>query len=353
MLQTAEYLLTASLAFVVIALVTNLVLFSASRRAPRRHAVKQLATVGAPAAGASGDTVVGDGLPDDAIADEVTADLIADDVVAEGATSTTTADLEADLLAMDDEVDTHAPTPSKPKEKAAPLNVGAFGTGFTIVAWVILTAYLGIRIALTGHGPFANQHEFAVSFVWGILAAYLVAYWRFKIRMISLVVLPVSACLLLYAISLGSEVAPLVPALQNNLLLTLHVGFAVLSYGAACVSFGAAVLYLLYPHLHLKTSRDRLDEIGYKGAVVAFPLMTIMILLGSLWANTAWGSYWSWDPKETAALVTWLLYLAFLHARVSRGWRGTKSAWLLVIGFAAVMFAYFGNMFFGGLHSYA
>jgi ABC-type transport system involved in cytochrome c biogenesis permease subunit len=157
---------------------------------------------------------------------------------------------------------------------------------------------------------------------------------------------------LFYAIQIGTDIQPLVPALQNNLLLTLHVGFAILSYGAACVSFGAAVLYLLYPKLHLKTSRERLDEIGYKGAVIAFPLMTIMILLGALWANTAWGRYWGWDPKETAALVTWLLYGAFLHARVVRGWRGKRAAWLLVVGFAAVMFAYFGNYFFGGLHSY-
>jgi ABC-type transport system involved in cytochrome c biogenesis permease subunit len=251
--------------------------------------------------------------------------------------------LDEDLVA--------APPVHKPKTQT---NVGTIATGFTVVAFLLVTTYLGIRMALTGHGPFANQHEFAVSFVWGILLAYLVAFWRFKMRMLSLAVLPVAGALLIYANQIGGgDIEPLVPALQNKLLLTLHVGFAVVSYGAACISFGAAVLYLLHPKLKLKSPRDSFDEVGYKAAVVAFPLMTIMVLLGALWANTAWGRYWGWDPKETAALVTWVLYAAFLHARVVRGWRGKRAAWLLIIGFAAVMFAYFGNYFFGGLHSYA
>ena len=346
MLQFAEYLLTAALVFVVVALVMNLVMLSAGRRAPRRRPAKKLAAVSTGASG--GDLEEETEVEADA---EVALDddaEIADDADETAVLDTVDAGTAAELAELEsDEAPARAP---KPK---APLNVGSFATGFAVVAFLLLTAYLIVRIALTGHGPFANQHEFAVSFVWGILLANLIAQWRFKIRMLSLIVLPVAGCLLLYAIQIGVEVQPLVPALQNNLLLTLHVGFAILSYGAACVSFAAAILYLIYPKLHMKIPRDRLDELGYKGAVVAFPLMTIMILLGALWANTAWGSYWSWDPKETAALVTWLLYAGFLHARVARGWRGTKSAWLLIIGFAAVMFAYFGNYFLGGLHSYA
>ena len=334
MIQFAEYLLTAALVFVVVALVMNLVVVSAGRRAPRRRTAKSPATVGAgvaPSTVDAGDPEVAVDAEDPEVAD--------DPEVAE----------VAEIEDVDDEAPVRTPTPKASKS----LNVGHFATGFAVVAFLLLTAYLIIRMVITGHGPFANQHEFAVSFVWAIVGANLIAQWRFKIRMLSLIVLPVAACLLLYALQIGAEVQPLVPALQNNLLLTLHVGFAILSYGAACVSFAAAILYLLYPKLHMKIPRDRLDELGYKGAVIAFPLMTIMILLGALWANTAWGSYWSWDPKETAALVTWLLYAGFLHARVARGWRGKKSAWLLIIGFAAVMFAYFGNYFFGGLHSYA
>ena len=98
--------------------------------------------------------------------------------------------------------------------------------------------------------------------------------------------------------------------------------------------------------------RAILDEVGYKGVMFAFPLMALVVILGAVWAKVAWGQYWSWDPKETASLVTWLIYGGYLHARVVRGWRGQRSAYLLIIGFAAVLFTYFGNYFFGGLHSY-
>ncbi|MCL2470325.1 MAG: cytochrome c biogenesis protein CcsA [Propionibacteriaceae bacterium] len=319
MLNLAKVLLDASLVFILLALITNVVLLSAARRVNRLAAAKVPAKV-----------AVGAGVGGRSLDDAVTS-------------------VDAGMTDADNEAAT--PPSTKAKQKATPLNMAAFGTGFTIVAWALMTAYIIVRMTITGHGPFSNMHEFAVSFVWGIMAAYLVAFWRFKVRMLSLVVLPVAACLDFYAISLGVGVETLLPALQNNVLLTLHVGFAMLSYGAACVSFAAAILYLIYPYLKLKISRDKLDEIGYKGAVVAFPLMTIMILLGALWAKTAWGAYWSWDPKESAALVTWILYAAFMHARVARGWRGTRSAWLLIIGFAAVMVAYFGNYFLGGLHS--
>lgn len=230
-----------------------------------------------------------------------------------------------------------------------------YAVAFEMVALALVTVYLGVRMSVTGHGPFANQHEFAVSFAWGILVANLGFELRYRVRMLSLAVLPITAVLLIYAMSLDTGVRPLIPALQNNLLLTLHVGFAILAYGAACVSFGAAVLYLLHPLVRrIRLPRQELlDDIGYRAAVVTFPLLTIMIVLGAVWANTAWGRYWGWDPKETAAFVTWLLYGAFLHARVVHNWRGTRAAWLLIIGFAAVLFAYFGNHFFGGLHSYA
>lgn len=249
--------------------------------------------------------------------------------------------------------------PVRPAVEAAPARSSSlawWATGFQVAALVLLTAYIVIRMSVTGHGPFSNQHEFAVAFVWGILLVNLFFELRFRIRMLSLMVLPVAAVLLVYALSLDTGVKPLIPALQNNLLLTLHVGFAIIAYGAACVSFGAAALYLLHPVLPKRLPlprQDVLDDVGYRAAVVTFPLLTIMIVLGSVWANTAWGRYWGWDPKETAALVTWLVYGAFLHVRVVRDWRGRQAAWMLVIGFLTVLFAYFGNHFFGGLHSYA
>ncbi|HZK05234.1 MAG TPA: c-type cytochrome biogenesis protein CcsB [Actinomycetaceae bacterium] len=228
-------------------------------------------------------------------------------------------------------------------------------TGATVLALVLLTVYIVMRSVVTGHAPFTNQHEFAIAFVWAIVACYLVFEWRYDMRAISLVAIGIAAALLLYGLNLDTGVRPLMPALQNNPMLTLHVGTAMLSYGATCISFGAAVLYLIRPYVKWRgmPSGEVLDEVSYRAAVIAYPLITAMIILGAVWAQTAWGRYWGWDPKETAALITWLIWSAYLHARVFRGWRGRRAAWLVVIGFASVLFAYFGNHFFGGLHSYA
>ena len=144
------------------------------------------------------------------------------------------------------------------------------------------------------------------------------------------------------------------PALQHPLMLTTHVLFAVLGYGAAAVASAAGILYLLKPLVSWAgiPSLDRLDELGYRAVVFAFPLLTVMNIQGAIWANIAWGKYWSWDPKETAALMTWLIYGAYIHARVTKDWRGNRAAWLLILGFVAVLFTFFGNHWFGGLHSY-
>jgi cytochrome c-type biogenesis protein CcsB len=345
----AEFILPAVLIFLIIALVANIVIL-AVRRTPARDRERRVPAA-QPAAVAARPT----SQPDE---DRQVAAAQTDTV---GARPTSQSDEDRRAAAAQTDTVGARPTPrpeqaaeGKAPAPAAPRRgLAAYATAFTAIAQILVTAYLVVRGVATGHGPFSNQHEFAVSFVWGILLAYLVVEWKARLRALSVAVLPVAACLTLYAMRLDSGVEPLVPALQNELLLTLHVGFAILAYGAACVSFGAAGLYLVLPKLkRLKVAPERLDEVGYKAAVVTFPLLTIMIVLGSLWADTAWGSYWSWDPKETAALVTWLIYGAFLHARVVRGWRGRRAAWLLVIGFAAILFAYFGNHFFGGLHSY-
>ena len=243
-----------------------------------------------------------------------------------------------------------------PAQGAAPVRgLGWFGSRLVELALVALTAGLVLRTVATGHAPFANQYEFAISFAWGVVAAYVWFDWRYRLRVLAPAVLPLALAMLLYASTVGSEANPLMPALQNHFLLTLHVVTAVLAYGAAGVAFGAAGLYLLRGRLPVRglPSAEVLDEVGYRAVVVSFPLMTIMIILGAIWADIAWGRYWSWDPKETAALVTWLIYGAYLHARVVRDWRGNRAAWLLILGFAAILFTFFGNLFFGGLHSYA
>jgi len=228
------------------------------------------------------------------------------------------------------------------------------------LALLVLTAALATRAVAVGHAPYSNQYEFAVAFAWGITAAGVAFQARFGVRTLNLVVAPVAVALLLYARAVGAETNPLLPALQHRWLLAVHVAAAVLAYGAAAVACGAAGLSLFRerivaarPTLTSLPSADRLDEVSYRAAIVAFPLMTLMLILGAIWADLAWGTYWNWDPKETSALFTWLIYGAYLHARVVTDWRGRRANWLLVAGFAAVLFTYFGNLFFGGLHAYA
>jgi ABC-type transport system involved in cytochrome c biogenesis permease subunit len=235
---------------------------------------------------------------------------------------------------------------------ARPRALALYGTYLTRLALAFLTACLVLRTIAVGHGPFTNQYEFSVAFAWGMVAAYVYFEHRYHVRTIALLILPIAAGMLLYALTVG---ATLVPALQNNLLLTIHVAVAIVAYGAFSISFAAAVLYLTQP-AEGRPGWPRpalLDEIGYRAVIIGFPLLTMTVVLGAVWAEIAWGTYWSWDPKETASLLTWLIYGAYLHARVARGWVGRRAAWLLVAGFASVLLTFFGNLFFGGLHSYA
>ena len=233
-------------------------------------------------------------------------------------------------------------------------SLGRWGTILIINAFVFLTGALTFRWIAAGHGPFSNMYEFSLAFVWGTLAAHLYFEFRYGLRSLAILVLPVCLSMLAYATTVSSRIDPLVPALQNDLLLSVHVAVAIAAYGAFALSFAAAVLFLF-------NRRDRfawlpkqamLDEVGYKAVMFGFPLLALVVILGAVWAKVAWGTYWSWDPKETASLVTWLIYGGYLHARVVRGWKGERSAYLLIAGFGAVLFTYFGNYFFSGLHSY-
>ncbi len=233
--------------------------------------------------------------------------------------------------------------------------LAGFGSRLTQVALLLLTVAMISRGIAIGHAPYSNQYEFAVAFAWGMTAAYVFFEMRYRVQLVALAVLPIAIAMLLYARALGGQANPLIPALQNRWLLAVHVAAAVLAYGAAAVACAAAALYLLRPRLNIRglPSRDTLDELGYRAAITAYPLLTIMLILGAIWADLAWGTYWNWDPKETAALTTWLIYGAYLHARVVRDWRGERAAGLLILGFVSVLFTYFGNLFFGGLHAYA
>lgn len=163
----------------------------------------------------------------------------------------------------------------------------------TQLALLLMTGVLITRTIATGHAPFSNHYEFAIAFTWGMLLAQVYFEWRYRIRTMSVITLPVILAMLIYASTMSYKPNPLMPALQNSPLLTLHVFTASLGYGAALVSFAAAVMYLLAPYVKWKgwPSRESLDELGYKATVVTFPMLTLMLILGSIWGNVAWGRY--------------------------------------------------------------
>lgn len=213
------------------------------------------------------------------------------------------------------------------------------------------------RAIVAGRGPYSDMYEFSMAFIFVALVGYIIVEQRYATRTIGLVALPVVLGMVAYVWSLPPsvrEVRGLIPALQSNWILTAHVSFAVVAYSAFAISFAASVLYLLvdrFPRPWLP-SKELLEDVGFRAVAVGFPAQTMLLILGSLWAHQAWGAYWQWDPKETAALFTFLVYGAYLHTRSLRSWRGRRSAAFLAIAFLAVVFTYFGNYWFGGLHAY-
>jgi cytochrome c-type biogenesis protein CcsB len=247
-------------------------------------------------------------------------------------------------------------------EAAGPASF-AFGTALsgvahwlTIAAFGALAASALLRGIVVGRGPWGNLFEFSAAFAVSIVGGYLVLARRYPIRSIGPIPVGLALFLVLYASSLPSEIEPLVPALQNAPLLTIHVGMAVLSYGIFATSFGAGIGYLVQgrtDRFAWLPSHKVLDEVAYRAVIIGFPIFATMIILGSWWASIAWSRYWGWDPKETAALVTWLVYAIYLHARNQRSWAGRPAALLLVLGFAMVLVTYSGSLWFSGLHAYS
>lgn len=252
-------------------------------------------------------------------------------------------------------------TRSVKKNEITALEVAATKSGWTtaaiamvIISILLISLTIFCRTVQTGHGPFSNMYEFALSFAWGIVIAGLIFYWRYKTASIVNIGLLVALLLLIFARVQYSPPNPLVPALQQSALLSAHVASAVVAYGTLTIGFGAAILFLIQNrnNYYWLPDLEVLDSISYWTVVIGFPFLTLVIVLGALWADIAWGRYWGWDPKETASLVTWLIYAAYIHARTMRGWRGLKTGLLLIIGFAAILLTFFGNYIFTGLHVY-
>ena len=239
---------------------------------------------------------------------------------------------------------------------ASPTPLSRAAIWFTVGAFALLVASLVLRAVVVGRGPYGNLYEFSVAFATSILGGYLLLQRRYPIRQIGAVPTGVALALLLYASSLPSEIEPLVPALQNAPLLTIHVGMAVLAYGIFATAFAAGVGYLAqgsHDRFAWLPGHKTLDEVAYRSVIIGFPIFATMIVLGSWWASIAWSRYWGWDPKETAALVTWLVYAVYLHARNQKRWAGRPAALLLVVGFLMVLVTYSGSLWFSGLHAYS
>jgi cytochrome c-type biogenesis protein CcsB len=215
-----------------------------------------------------------------------------------------------------------------------------------------------------GHAPLSNFYESLIFFAWALVLLYVLIEWRTKNRSIGTFASLLAVLIMAYASfgSVDSRIQPLVPVLKSNWLIT-HVITSFIGYAALGIAFCLSLTYLIKKidnpnrkSVFLKAIPNLtiLDELSYQMIIIGFVLLTLCIITGSVWAHSAWGRYWGWDPKETWSLITWLVYAIILHSRMMRGWRGTKMAILSIIGFFCVIFTYLGvNFILSGLHSYA
>jgi len=228
--------------------------------------------------------------------------------------------------------------------------------------FIIHFASTVVRYVQAGYTPITNLHE-SLSFLSLCVAGFFLFLKRsFKISILGSIIVPVVALMLIWALTLPTEIRPLPPVLQSY-WLPFHTIFAFLGNSIFFVSFFVSVLYLLLergikkkkfsPMSTRFPSLEALDSINYRCMSYGFPFLTIGIITGSLWAGMAWGSYWSWDPKETWSLITWIVYAILIHNRLTIGWRGRKTAYMMIIGFFSILFTFLGiNFILGGLHSY-
>ncbi len=213
-----------------------------------------------------------------------------------------------------------------------------------------------------GHAPFSNLYESLVFYSLVIAIISLVMEFRLGSRVIGAFTTPLIFLAIAYASlspNMSDHIQPLIPALKSNWLIA-HVMTCFLGYAGFAVAFVASLMYLIKTRstedrdqqpIHLPSSTV-LDDITHQLVMFGFFFLTIGIITGAVWANSAWGRYWGWDPKETWSLITWIIYAGLLHARLMRGWQGKRIALLSIIGFSAVIFTYFGVNYLPGLHSY-
>jgi len=231
------------------------------------------------------------------------------------------------------------------------------------IGFVSHTLALLTRYAEAGYTPVTNLHESLSFFAWMIIGILLIANLKYKVNVLGSFLTPIALVIMLFAFALPKEILPLAPVLKS-FWHPFHVIFAFLGNAIFALTFCCGVMYLIQEH-QLKSKKigaitkrlpslNVLDDLNYQSLTYGFPLLTLGIITGAVWAENAWGRYWGWDPKETWSLITWFLYAALLHQRLTVGWRGRKAAIMAIIGFMAVLFTFLGvNLILPGLHTYS
>lgn len=232
-----------------------------------------------------------------------------------------------------------------------------------IVTGVVHTFYIVLRYLDIGHTPLTSNHEAVSFFAWSTAWGFLSFRWRYQVKNFGVFVSPLATILMIVAALSSQETMPLPPALRSN-WLPVHASIAIMANGFLALAFCGGVMYLLQES-EIKNKRfgmfytrlpslEALDNLNQHCLAVGFPLLTLGIITGSIWAKQAWGAYWQWDPKETWSLITWFVYAALLHQRFRVGWRRRRAAIMTIIGFGAALFTLWGvNFLLEGLHTYA
>jgi cytochrome c-type biogenesis protein CcsB len=237
-----------------------------------------------------------------------------------------------------------------------------FGFSFLLAGFVVHLLSLLLRYLAAGYTPITNLHESLSFFALCIAGFFLVLRRTYRVEGLGSIFLPVVAIVLISSFTVSTGIRPLPPMLRS-FWLPIHTVFAFAGNAVFFAGFLVSLIYLVTERGIKKKrmsgvsgrfpSLETLDRIIYKCMSYGFPLLTLGIITGSLWAELAWGSYWNWDPKETWSLITWIVYAILIHNRLAIGWRGRKTAYMMIVGFLCVAMTFIGvNLFIGGLHSY-
>lgn len=221
----------------------------------------------------------------------------------------------------------------------------------TAAGFVLHTAGIVARYVMTGHIPIVSPHEATSFFAWCIVLIFLSLEIRLRPGLLGSFIMPLVFSLMLLASLFTRDVTPLDPVLRSNWLL-FHTLFAFLANACFAMAAGVGIMYLVQEHFvrtkhlggmfHRLPSLQSLDDISHRLITVGFPLLSLAIVTGVFWANSVWGSYWRWDPREVWSLITWLIFAMILYTRLVAGWRGRRASVLTVLGFASVLVAFFG-----------